>query len=155
MGGKLVEITAEAEVQAVEEALVQAKQSGLGGVHTHLDEALKKLSEKPEPDYRNAIKEAISAVESAARVISKKEKATLDDALITVGQASPIHGALVEAFRKLYGFTSDEKGIRHSLLDQSATFDIEDARFFVVACSAFVNLLIVKADKAGVFKTRT
>ena len=59
---------------------------------------------------------------------------------------------LVEAFRKLYGYTSDEKGIRHSLLEETASVAEEDARFMIVACSAFLNLLIVKADKANLLK---
>jgi hypothetical protein len=59
---------------------------------------------------------------------------------------------MVEAFRKLYGYTSDEKGIRHSLLEEAAKVHAEDARFMIVACSAFVNLLFVKADKAGLLK---
>jgi len=58
----------------------------------------------------------------------------------------------VEIQLTVYGYTSDEKGIRHSLLEQSAKVHEEDARFMIVACSAFLNFLIVKADKTGLLK---
>lgn len=53
--------------------------------------------------------------------------------------------------RKLYGFTSDASGIRHPILDEPNIGE-EDARFFIVACSALVNWVIAKADKAGLLK---
>jgi len=153
VGGQLASITHPAEIAQIEGALARSASSGLDGVRAHIEQALALFGKRPSPDYRNAIKEAISAVESAAKVISAKDKATLDDALKAVAKASPIHGAMVEAFRKLYGYTSDEKGIRHALLEEAAKVDAEDARFMIVACSAFVNLLIVKADKAGLLKS--
>jgi hypothetical protein len=97
---RLVPITSDAEARAIEESLTRARSTGLGGVAAHLDEALKKLSAKPEPDYRNAIKEAISAVESAAKVIARDEKADLDEALDALQTVSPMHGALVSACKK-------------------------------------------------------
>ena len=59
---------------------------------------------------------------------------------------------MAEAFRRLYGYASNEKGIRHALLEETANVAEEDARFMIVACSAFVNLLSVKADSAGLLK---
>jgi hypothetical protein len=50
----------------------------------------------------------------------------------------------------LYGFTSDGQGIRHALKDMVQP-EPEDARFFLVACSAFVNYLSEKARKIGLF----
>ncbi|MGY0035854.1 hypothetical protein [Pedobacter sp. NJ-S-72] len=32
----------------------------------------------------------------------------------------------------------------------ATTCELEDARFMLVSCSAFVNYLIVKAEKAGI-----
>jgi hypothetical protein len=154
VGGELSPITAPIEIAEIESALAKSASSGLGGTQAHIERALVHLGSRPKPDYRNAIKEAISAVESAAQVIAGKDKATLDDALKAVAQASSIHGAMVEAFRKLYGYTSEEKGIRHALLEETAKVDAEDARFMIVACSAFVNLLILKADKAGLLKSK-
>ena len=37
----------------------------------------------------------------------------------------------------------------HALMDEP-TLDIEDAKFMLISCSAFVNYLVVKAQKAGI-----
>ena len=58
-----------------------------------------------------------------------------------------IHGALKEAFMKLYGYAGDGKGIRHAgnLGGPDSTF--AEAQFMLIACSAFLNYLkICKAD---------
>lgn len=57
--------------------------------------------------------------------------------------------SLKGAFEKLYGWPSSEDGIRHSLSEQSKV-DHEDALWALVSCSALINYLVVKADKAGI-----
>lgn len=146
VGDKLVEITAPAEIAEIEAALQAAAKAGLGAVHTHIASALDLLAKRPDPDYRNAIKEAISAVEAATKLIGEKPKGTLDSALDVLSERMPIHAAMKSGFSKLYGFTSDDSGIRHALLE-APTVDAADARFMIVACSAFVNWLVVKADQ--------
>lgn len=51
------------------------------------------------------------------------------------------------AFSKLYGYTSDEGGIRHAegLFVREVSFD--EAKFMLVSCSAFVNYLIAEYSK--------
>ena len=49
-----------------------------------------------------------------------------------------------DAFNKLYGYASDSDGIRHALSKETG-YKQEDAIFMLVACSAFVNYLKVKA----------
>jgi len=59
-----------------------------------------------------------------------------------------LHPALKSSFSSLYGYTNDADGIRHALLEES-TLDFDDAKFMLVSCSAFVNYLAAKANKAG------
>ena len=89
-------------------------------------------------------KNSISAVEAAVRIISENSKAELGDALKIMDASKPIHGAFKQALLKLYGYTSDEGGIRHSLL-KSTNIDESDARFMLVTCSAFVNYFISRS----------
>jgi len=139
-------ITSEAEIQAVEEAI--AESSSLAGVHAHLKQALALLSDRKNPDYRNSIKESISAAESVCKVITGDDKATLGAALKEIDKRISIHGALKEAFSKLYGWTSDEGGIRHALMEEE-NVSFSDAKFMLVACSAFVHYLLGKASDSG------
>jgi len=54
-----------------------------------------------------------------------------------------LHNALKTGFSAIYGYTSDAEGIRHALLDKS-DLKFDDAKFMLVACTAFVNYLIGK-----------
>jgi AbiJ N-terminal domain 4 len=128
----------------------QAQSAGaLRGVEAHLQQALRLLSDRQQPDYRNSIKESVCAIEAICRAVSKNSKATLGDALKTVGPKVALHPALSRAFDKLYGYTSDADGIRHALLD-TPTLEQEDALFMLVSCSAFINYLTAKCARAGI-----
>jgi hypothetical protein len=52
-----------------------------------------------------------------------------------------LHGALIQGWKNLYGFTSDSGGIRHAGFDGAIQPTQELAQYFLVTCSAFVNLV--------------
>jgi hypothetical protein len=147
VGDKITQITSKEEVLEIEEALEISKP--LKAVNTHLKRALDLLADRKSPDYRNSIKESISAVESICNLITKEKKATLGQALKKIEDKVSLHPALISAFNSLYGYTSDAEGIRHALLDET-NLSFEDAKFMLVSCSAFVNYLINKASKVGI-----
>ena len=135
--GKIRNITDENEIQEI----VKASLSPYEEVNFHLDKASERLSDRKNPDYENSIKESISAVEAMC-VILLEEKGELGTLLKKLEKAGiKIHPALKEAFFKLYGYTSDAKGIRHagSIGGTESTF--EEAKFMLVSCSAFINYL--------------
>ena len=120
-------------------------------VKEHLKKALHLLADRKKPDYSNSIKESVLAVEAICKLITKKPKATLGQALKEIESTSTIeiHPALKRAFSNLYGYTSDADGIRHALLEKT-DLDIEDATFMLVSVSAFINYLRSKLSKADV-----
>ena len=146
---KITEITDENELKEIENAIESAQTTKLTGVLKHLKSALAMLSDRKNPDYRNSVKESISAVESIAQVISGNRKAELGSALKSIEDKVGLHGALKKGFLAIYGYTSDEGGIRHAMLDEP-NVDFEDAKYMLVSCSAFINYLIMKATKAGI-----
>ena len=137
----------EIEIKEIDLALT----SPIGSVKTHIDQALKLLSNRKNPDYRNSMKESILAVEAVCCLIVKKANATLGDALKIIEKRNVIklHPAQKEAFSKLYGYTNDANGIRHHLKDKSK-INSADARYFLVIYSAFVNYLIGLANDSGI-----
>ncbi len=147
VGGKITQITEEKEIAEIEEAL----KIPISPVQQHLNRALELLSDRKTPDYRNSIKESISAVETICKLISKNNVATLGLALETIekGKKVKMHPALGRGFSNLYGYTNAADGIRHALMDEP-NLDFEDAKFMLVSCSAFINYLMVKASKAGI-----
>jgi hypothetical protein len=114
VGTEIAEITSDIEIGAIEEGI----SSGIPAVERHLTTALSLLSDRKKPDYRNSIKESISAVEAICRLLSEAPKATLATALKQVSAKAPFHPAFEKGLLALYGFTSDEQGIRHSLLEE-------------------------------------
>lgn len=147
IGGKITQITSEEEISEIEEALEISKP--LKAVNTHLKTALDLLADRKSPNYRNSIKESISAVEAICNIITKEKNTTLGQALKKIEVEVGLHSALKSAFSSLYGYTSDADGIRHALLDEPNLY-FEDAKFMLVSCSAFINYLVIKASKAGI-----
>jgi hypothetical protein len=146
VNGLITPITSTEEISEIEEASNTPYKS----VNIHLQTALKLFSDKKTPDYRNSIKESISSVESLCRSILQDYKATLGQSLKRLeDKGIEIHQSLKGGFEKIYGYTSDEGGIRHGLLDEP-DISSEDAKFMLVGCSAFINYLIAKAIKAGI-----
>ena len=136
LNGKIVEISSSNELQEIQNAI--EKSTPYYGVKQHLSSTISKLSDRENPDYRNTIKESISAVESLCKTVSGKEKATLGEALIALEKGGKIHSALKSAFKALYGYTNDADGIRHALIEERSLTSA-DARFMLISCSAFVN----------------
>ena len=138
VGMTLAPITSEEEIVAVEEAMSHGDR--FRPVVAHLETALARLADRSSPDYRNSIKESVSAVEAVCLILTGDTKTTVGQALKKLG----IHPALEKGFSAIYGYTSDADGIRHALSDESAV-DADDAKFFLVSCSAFVNYLIARS----------
>jgi len=145
--GFITPISDEEQAREIEMAM----QGPLSEVNSQLHTALELLADRDQPNYRDSIKNSISAVETMCRKITKNNTATLGSTLKQLRSSGLVlHPALLEAFEKMYGYTSDDRsGIRHAMMDENK-LDVEDARYMLVICSAFINYLVVKAGKAGI-----
>jgi hypothetical protein len=104
VGGKVIPIITDHEIKAIDSALYWAPRAA----EVHLNSAIAMLSDRVEPDYRNSIKESISAVEAICKIIAADDKADLAKALRALNAKISLHGALRMAFDKLYAYTNDE-----------------------------------------------
>lgn len=139
---QIVDITNESEIEEIEEAI----DSNFNIVNNHIQKSLELYSDRKNPDYKNSIKESITAVESMCCIICG-EKVELGKALGRLEKNGIyIHGAMKNGFQALYGYTSDESGIRHGGIEDKEVTE-EDAKFMLITCSAFVNYLKVKFNK--------
>jgi hypothetical protein len=134
VNGLVTKITDETEASEIEKASNESE----GPVKTHLRRSLELLSDRNSPDFRNSIKESISAVESFVALTLKTTNSTLGQLLNKLEKDISLHPALKSAFSSLYGYTSDEGGIRHALTEKD-NVDFDDAKFMIVVCSAFIN----------------
>lgn len=142
INNEIVEITSEEEIKTIETALHSSNKN----IQTHLDKALELYSQRPIGDYRNSIKESISAVEAYCRKRTGED--TLGKALNKLQATGIIIPPILKtAFEKLYAYTNQaDTGIRHALMDNTATYtpDVDEALFMLVSCSAFINYLSKK-----------
>lgn len=53
-----------------------------------------------------------------------------------------IHGSLKAACEKLYTYTNNEGGIRHSFFEGDGKVTMYEAQYMLVSCSAMVNYLL-------------
>lgn len=144
--GRITPITDKNEIEAIEEAC----NNKFEGTRAHIKKAVGFLADREHKDYKNCIKESISAVESICSIVVGNEKATLGQAIKRLEDSGlVIHTALKNAFSNLYGYTSDEGGVRHAngMFESDVTF--EEAKFMLVSCSAFVNYLTANYGKVG------
>lgn len=137
MENRFVEITTAEELNEIREILVRSSET----VKMHLDRAINLFSDRKVPDYKNSVKESISAVEAAVHIIMGSDK-TLGDLLGDMKTKNPhYHPAFMDAMKKLYGYTSDKGGIRHGAKTDDEPVCFHEAKYVLVICSAFINLV--------------
>jgi hypothetical protein len=147
VNGLIVPISDNVEADNIRESL--NLNDKYAGAREHISQALRLLSEKPHPDYRNSIKESISAVESIVKIQSGHLTAkSVDKPLATLVETLNLHPLLKKAFSHLYSYSSDESGIRHAILEQ-AEIGFPEAKYMLVSCSAFLNFLVLKDRSIG------
>ena len=98
---------------AVQEAFETLREGGMDGATTHLRGAAGHIN--AEPIRRLYLRQHSCGGVGSPRVLDPKASKTLTPALNSLEKAGVLkHRALKEAFAKLYGYTSDEQGIRHA-----------------------------------------
>ena len=142
LNGLVVPIIGKSELNSISETIDLEYES----VSKHMTKALELYSDRKKPDYENSVKESISSVESMCSIITGLSggAATLGNTLKKLKEPGVnIHPALENAFKQLYGYTSDSGGIRHGSIE-FVNVASEDAKYMLVSCSAFVNYLTEK-----------
>lgn len=147
VAGEITPITNSLEIQEIE----QACQIPFEGAHVQLQKALGFLSDREHPDYKNSIKESISAVESVCEtIVGSDNGATLGKAVKHLEEHGlKIHSSLREGISKLYGYACDQGGVRHGEGEVESTVTFEEAKLMMVTCSAIVNYLVAEYGKHG------
>ncbi|TBE66418.1 AbiJ-NTD4 domain-containing protein [Rhizobium ruizarguesonis] len=139
----IIPVASPEEGEAIVRAVSLATSSGMEGVRSHISKASTALTAG---DYAGSVRESIHAVEAVA---FKKtgQTGSFAGALKALNKAEPMHEAFRIALDKLYAYTSNEQGVRHSLFDQGdANVTERDALFMLGICSSFVTYLLQGND---------
>ena len=132
------------EGAAIVESLQSLRKGGLDASVIHLGRASTYINEGK---WADSVRESIHAVESVARQLDPNAAKTLGPALNSINRQRKLHPAFQQAFERLYGYTNDEQGIRHPLLDQAdAEVGQDEAVFMLGACASFASYLLRKHE---------
>ena len=128
---------------AISRAIDQLHRNNMDGAASHLRGAARHIRKQ---ECGDSIADSIHAVESVARSIDPRASRSLGSALDSLEKAGLLkHPTLKQAFSKLYGYTSDEQGIRHALLDRtSPDVGLDEAMFMFGAGASFAAYLVTK-----------
>ena len=139
--------TSKEQGEAASQSIKTLREGGMEGAAGHLRQAAEHINAG---QYGDSIADSIHAVESVAKKIDQSANKTLGPALDSLERAGLLkHPALKEAFKKLYGYTNDEQGIRHARLDRdSPDVGLDEAMFMFGACASFADYLVSKHRKA-------
>ncbi|MCW5514724.1 AbiJ-NTD4 domain-containing protein [Muriicola sp. Z0-33] len=151
---ELIRISNDLELTSIQETMKLTKDyTSLNGANIHLTKALSLLSDRNKPDYRNSIKESISAVEATCKSLTGIS--TLGKALSKMNKYGiHINSQLKSGFEKIYAYSNQgETGIRHGIDTDYIESEFSDAQFMLVSCSAFINYLVLKSKKSEELKT--
>ena len=125
-----------AEGDALTSAIRAIQDAGLSGATAHLRAAAAAINAQK---WADSVRESIHAVESVSVKIAP-EGNTLASALKHLEDG--FHPALRKGFERIYGYASDEQGIRHALLDRDqASAGQDEAVFMLGACASFASFL--------------
>lgn len=139
VGENLVPFASEEEAAAVSTALSDLDGTAAVGVKSHLRKSAEALSAGR---WADSARESVHAIEAAARTFEPTK--TLGDIIKALRpHGKPIHPALARAFSSLYGYAGDEKGIRHSLVDEADAAVGEDEALLLYGVSvSFAQYLV-------------
>lgn len=136
----IVAIGTDEQRETIVEAINSANAIGADAARQHLISSGEALRTG---DWAASIRESIHAVEAMVIRLNPETK-TLGKALAKVEKSGHLHSSLKSAFEKLYAYTNDERGIRHSKLYEEVRADEADeadAIFMYGACASFVSYL--------------
>ncbi len=142
LNGQVIPITNQDELDEINKVLKTNRKT----IGIHIQNAIKLLSHLKAPNYANVIKESILAVEAALQYLTGDTSKTMGELLDLLSKKYHVEQALTKSWKAIYGFASDKWGIRHAAKPNEAVANLDDARYFLITCSAFVNYLLAKYE---------
>jgi hypothetical protein len=135
-------------VERISRANVVLGDPRLSQARTHYEKALRFFRNPSNPDYENAVKDAVCAVEAAAKELFPEAKvATLGDMAkwLAGNDAGKLPRPLAQTFTGVYGFRSGGEGVGHGGTDGGAV-TVELAEYVLALAASQIILLVDLAN---------
>lgn len=132
-----------------EEEMAEVRNAGATDeAGSHIRRAIELYRDRTNPDYRNSVKESISAVEATYRRLNGTEHQRIGTAIAEMDKEGlHLPESLKNGFTAIYGWTNGKDGIRHPLMARARAVTEAEARLMLVMCSAYVNYLLSLSGK--------
>lgn len=147
-GDTIVPLASDTEGATFQGALEELRGTTFKGPRVHLKDAASAISAG---EWAASVRESIHAVEAVVRLVGKSN--SVDEALKKLANNGHINRNMSAGLVRLYAYTSDEKGIRHPLLeDGDANVDEADALYMLGASASFITYLVGKGRASGLLE---
>lgn len=130
---------------SVEEARTALSAPGSEGPAQQWEKARGHLAKRP-PDCENSIKDAVGALEGAARILARRPSDTLGQVIKAFGPQLGVHPALTLAIGNLYGYRGDEQAVAHGAT-QARKDLLPEAELVLHWSAAAIVYLIAKQQR--------
>ena len=140
-----------------QEAIRRARQGLSDAGHVAANDHLMRAGELfRDGEWRESVHQSISAVESVAKSVEPGETRLSRILAKLQSEASlDIHPAFGSALEKLYGWASNEPGVRHGSAARVDRVGRAEAAFMMSACAAFCTYLLEKRRAAATLSSGT
>ncbi|WP_386069503.1 hypothetical protein ACFJIW_04740 [Tahibacter sp. UC22_41] len=113
VNGKVVRASTTHTANLIGKAGVALADPNLSEARDHFRKAQNFFKDRDRPDYRNAAKEAVCAVEAAAKRLFPGDGSTLDDVIKRLQRDKILDPTIAKSFTGIYGFRNSGKGVSH------------------------------------------
>jgi hypothetical protein len=145
-GGKIEKVGSGFIDAKIKEARYLLKETEFKGADQQFEKAIKAINVRPNPDVENCIKDAVGAIEAVGRVLTKNEKALLDDIIKVATKNDVIPKPLDQTFIKLYAYRGNEPGVAHGAVEISKA-TVDEAELVLAMSAAMIIYLVKKRSK--------
>lgn len=111
--GKVVRASTTHTANLIGKAGVALADPNLFEARNHFRKAQNFFKNKDDPDYRNAAKEAVCAVEAAAKKLFPGDASTMDDVIKRLTRDKILDPTIAKSFTGIYAFRNSGKGVSH------------------------------------------
>lgn len=137
---KIAPITNENEIEEIK----NATQTPYERVNESISKSIQYISETGNKDFKNAIKESITALEELMNIILNTSGLVLGNAIEQYSQKYEINNDLRESIKSMYRYASNVNGIRHGNNKDNDEVTFEEAKLVLLFCSSTINYFCSK-----------
>lgn len=128
------------ETEVIQKTRDILKNQLFAGPNNQFNKAIWFLSKRPDPDLENCVKEAVGALEGVARLLINDKTVSLGKAVDKLNAMGKIRKPFDKIFDVLYGFASNEPGVRHAAIKPS-DMTIQEASFVLYSSAVCILFL--------------